>query len=217
MSKVAIAIKSCHRYPDRRQAQLATWLPDVEWDYFYLVGNCPPGVRPSVTDDDRRVLQCDVSDEFPNIAPKIWCAARYALESNITHLFVVDDDTYVCSSRLVQAFRPRLDYVGWVRPEGIPWNGIHLPYMQGSAYWLSERAMEHVVQATDVMRPGVIDDGAVGAALANKVPFTHDYRYECGPEPWRRPMKSNNVITTHKCLPARMHEVHMDWMRSCAI
>lgn len=208
--KQAIAIKSCHRYPDRRQAQLATWLPDVDWDYFFLVGNCPPGVRPSASEDDSHVLNCDVADEFGRMAPKVWCACRYALGSNITNLFICDDDTYACFPRLKAAGygSRRLDYVGWVRT-------CSVPYIQGSAYWLSERAMEYVVKAADIMRPGVIDDGAVGTALVDKVPFTHDYRYDPGPEAARRPLKGNMVITAHKCLPARMHEVHTDWVKSC--
>ena len=204
----------------------------MEWDYFYLVGNCPPGVAPSVTPGDRSILECDVSDEFPNIAPKVWCACRYALESNITNLFLCDDDTYVCWPRLKAAgCLRRLDYVGWVRPEPvrIDYQGAgqyeqqlwskrpRTPYIQGSAYWLSERAMEHVVKATDIMQPGVIDDGAVGLVLVDKVPFTHDWRYEPGPAPNRRPLKGNNVITTHKCLPAMMQQVHGDWVRSCNI
>ena len=112
--KYAVAIKSCHRYADRAAAQRETWIQDLEADYFHLVGICPPGTRPAPADP--HTLACDVSDAFADIAPKVWCACRYALEASLQSLFICDDDTYVVPARLAQA-ATRRDYVGFVRTQ----------------------------------------------------------------------------------------------------
>lgn len=201
--KTAIAIKSCHKHAERRQAQLDTWLKYADTDFFYLIGNPTPGNGgPVITD----ALACDVSDAFENIAPKILYACMYALSSNITNLFVCDDDTYAFYSRLMKSGFEKLDYVGHMRTDGIDYNQ-NIPYAQGSAYWLTARSMEHIVKRSDIMRGGIIDDGAVGQCLIDKVPFTHDCRYHPGPAPIA-PDSRNNVITTHKCQPAMMRQVH---------
>ena len=205
--KIAIAIKSCHRYADRRYACEATWIPKLDCDWFFVLGRDSNG---SVLDVPN-ALNCDVADEFGRMAPKVWCACKYALEENVQRLFICDDDTYVCVPRLNACGMSFQDYVGFVRPAG-----FDVPYIQGSGYWLSAKAMEHVVAAQSVMRPGVIDDGAVGLALDGKVALVHDRRYEPGPDPTRI-TKENALITTHKCLPGVMQQVHADWMKSCTI
>jgi hypothetical protein len=200
--KVAVAIKSCHKHADRRAAQLATWLPELDADFFFLIGNPVP-----VGND---FLYCQTSDAFADIAPKVFLACKYALDENITNLCVCDDDTYIRPERLMQSYFWKGDYIGFMRTSGLDYNqGV--PYAQGSAFWLSERSMEHIVQRPDIMVPGVIDDGAVGRCLIDKVRFTHDWRYEPGPYPERAPAPGNNVITTHKCLPAQMLAVHKAW------
>lgn len=206
MPKVLIAIKSCHRYADRRAACTATWLPQVDWaDRVFLLGRPVPGAIPS------NVLACDVSDAFTDIAPKVAVACMYALANNFTHLFVCDDDTYVRPDRLAKCGYENHDYIGFMRVNGIDYNkGI--PYAQGSAFWLSARAME-IVATSPVMQPGIIDDGAVGQALIDKVAFVHDYRYQPGPNITFdiAPHPTNKIITAHKAQPALMHTLHKPW------
>lgn len=208
--KVKVAIKSTHRYPERRQAQLATWLPDLDADYFFLLG-----INPKATHQDLPVLDalnCNVSDAFENIAPKVLCACKYALDENVTNLLICDDDTYLRPERLLKSSFWRGDYIGFMRTSGLDYN-LNTPYAQGSCFWMSERAMEWVVRGEIIMRPGIIDDGAVGQCLVDRVQFTHDHRYEPGPYPERQPLPSNNVISTHKCLPNVMRQVHDTWLR----
>lgn len=207
---IKVAIKSCHKHAARRQNQQETWLRHLDADFFYLIGNpTPQNGGPTLPE----VLSCDVSDEFENIAPKIKVACRYALDENADFLFVCDDDTYVRPDRLLRSGFIHGDYIGFMRTSGLDYNkGV--PYAQGSAYWLSARAMELVVLSS-VMQNGIIDDGAVGQALVDKVPFTHDWRYEPGPHPIRRPLPENNLITTHKCHSADlMQSVHLPFTRN---
>lgn len=197
--KVKVCIKSCHAHPERRQAQRETWLPELDVDFFFLIGGAPT--------DEKDVLYCQAPDTFSSIAPKVWCACKYALEENVTNLFVCDDDTYCRPDRLLgpDAYYWKGDYIGFVRTNGVP-------YIQGSAYWLSERSMEQVVLHKEIMRPDVIDDGAVGQCLVDRVQFVHDWRYQPGPNGLETaPLPQNNFITTHKCLPAQMKVAHKPW------
>ena len=207
MPKVAVAIKSCHKNHVRRTAQLATWIPQLECDFFFLIGNPTPANGGPVISD---ALSCDVPDAFDSIAPKVYCACKYALETDVRNLLICDDDTYVCASRLLKSGYARYQYVGFVRPYGDIANG-HVPYMQGSAFWLGEKAMEHIVTSNE-MRPKIIDDGAVGRALCGKVPYVHDARYWPGPGCEKVPTPQNDLITTHKATSMQIMEaLHAPW------
>jgi len=196
--KAAVAIKSCHKYADRRAVQLATWIPQLDTDFFFIIG----GPAPVGTD----FLYCNaLSDSFTDLAPKVLCAVEYALESNVTNLCVLDDDTYVVPPRLMKCGFHHFDYLGFVRNYGMT------PYMQGSCYWLSERAMERILKHRDYMTTGVPDDVAVGRCLYGEVPFTHEHRFAVGepyPEPDRWPHADNETVSCHKVSPQRMLCVH---------
>lgn len=213
--KTIVLIKSCHRHAERRAACRATWLPRLDWaDSLFLIGQPTPAQGAPVLDDS---LACNVSDEFPNIAPKVRCGFAFALEHNYDFAFVCDDDTYVVPERLRTSNYWRYDYTGFVRTYPYAYNNIARPYIQGAGYWVSARAMVQAVCSPIMLRPAVIDDGALGHALYGKVPFVHDDRYEPGPD-WhdRYPERGNNVITTHKCLPNEMPALHDLWRRACA-
>lgn len=195
--KPAIAIKSCHTYDNRRKVQLDTWLRNVDADFFFVLGNTSACDMPSLTD----ALVCDVSDDYKDLAPKVFNACEYALTENVTNLLVCDDDTYIHWPRMLVSGFEELDYLGFVRNYG------PVPYMQGSCFWLNERAM-HAIVSSSSMLPGVPDDVAVGRCLYGKVPFTHEHRYQVGgpyPEPEQWPSKTNNIIASHKMNFMMMH------------
>lgn len=197
--KVIVAIKSCHVHAARRYACKTTWLPALDWaESFFIVGR---GQSLPVAGS----LQCDVSDTFQNIAPKVRCACMYALEVGAHFMFVCDDDTYVVPARLRAAVPVGQDYVGHLRVGHLGYNG-EVPYAQGSGYWVSAHAMELIVASPEI-KEGVIDDGAVGRALINKVAFVHDRRYVPGPV-CSDVLSVPGWITAHKCLPTQMQMVH---------
>ena len=195
--KYALAIKSCHKYAERRQAQLDTWLKHVDADFFFVIGN------PRVAVPD--ALLCDVSDAFTDIAPKVLGAVTYALDNNVTNLVVIDDDTYLCWPRMLASGFQKFDYLGFVRSYS------ECPYMQGACFSLSARAMERIMKNSFYLRNGVPDDVAVGRALYGEVPFTHEHRFSVGapyPAPHMWPQKDNDIIAAHKLLPALMRDCH---------
>lgn len=199
--RLLTVIKSCHKHAARRAACEATWLPNLQMDYVYLLGR-------STTPQEITgpAIISDLPDDFENIGPKVHAACNYAYHGGVDWLFVCDDDTYVHPGRLMGAIPYGLDYVGWYRPNGHPMLGM-VPYIQGSAYWLSRRAMEAVVNSRTMLQTGP-DDCLLGVTLWNKVPFTHDGRYEPGPNHERFPTVFNDVVTTHKCLPNVMPMLH---------
>ena len=204
-TNIKIAIKSSHRYADRRQAQYDTWLQELDEDFFFVVGD----PKPSGSD---MLYARGCSDEFANIAPKVLLACQYALSESVTHLLVLDDDTYLRPERALASGFEAFDAVGFVRNNG------PCPYLQGSCFWLSQRAMEAVVEHSDFMVNGVPDDVAVGRCLtAEGIHLVHEHRFSIG-EPYvredREPRCSNNIIACHKCLPPTMRRVHSDWLLS---
>jgi hypothetical protein len=208
MTKVHIAIKSCHKYAERRAAQLDTWLGDCEVEYFFLVGESAQPRRPSF---DCGRIHCPSSDDFANIAPKVWYACRQALQARVTNLFVCDDDSYVVPARLLSTDFAKHDYIGFVRSHCTP------PYMQGSSFWLSERAMHFIVAQPEKMGIGIPDDVAVGRCLYGNVPFVHEHRFAVAdpyPQQDKWPAQRNDIISCHKCLPDVMHKVHEHWQAS---
>lgn len=203
--KPAIAIKSCHKYGERRTAQLKTWLRKCDIEFFFILGQPLPNLDALGFHQD--TLHCDVSDSFKDIAPKVACACLYALEQNITNLLVCDDDSYIVFDRMMKSGYEKFDYVGHMRTDDIDYNrGV--PYAQGHAYWLSAYSMERVAKNRGLMRPGIIDDGAVGQALDGLVPLTHDRRYRPGPVP-TLPFPDSDFVSLHKCDPATIQNVHL--------
>lgn len=197
--KTAIAIKSCHKYADRRQAQRDTWLKGVDTDFFFVIGDPEP-----LTESDLLYLP-GRSDAFTDIAPKVLGAVEYALEENVTNLLVCDDDTYVYWARMHHSRSEMFDYSGFIRSHG------NRPYMQGSCFWLSERSMQQIVKRADLMGAGYPDDAAVGQCLYGEVPFVHEHRYAVGdpyPEPHQWPSNDNNICACHKMNFMQMHACH---------
>lgn len=195
--RVALAIKSCHRYADRRAAQVATWLQEWPHEYVFLIGQPTHRIPNS--------LCCQVSDAFENIAPKIVCACLWALESNYEHLVLADDDTYLRPDKLLLSGFEKQDYMGHLRVGNLGYNE-NCPYAQGHCYTLSARAMELIV-ASPLMVGGVIDDGAVGRVLVERVPFCHDRRFSPGPD-FLDAVRVPGWISAHKVLPKHMQEIH---------
>jgi hypothetical protein len=204
-NRTALAIKSCHKYAERRKALYDTWLKDVDTDFFFLLGAAPNGAPDCDGIPDALYSSAVTSDAFADIAPKILLAVEYALEDNVANLCVCDDDSYICWPRMKDSGFEKFDYLGFVRNYG------HVPYMQGSCYCLSERAMEEIVRRSSIMRCGIPDDVAVGHCLNRAVPYTHEHRFQVSdpyPEPQQWPRKDNDIIAVHKLNTLQMRECH---------
>lgn len=200
---VAVLIKSCRKNRERRDACRETWLHDLKWPYKFLVGADGGDRSAVIVGDEPDVLIVEARDGYREIAPKLQLGIGF-MSKGLTNLFVCDDDTYVAVKRLEES-KPRGAYVGWLREQG---------YVQGSAIWYSQRAMQAIVDSREMEQTDVMDDVHVGPVLARYGIFgTDDRRYYPGPEPMRI-SSVNNYITTHKCFPDTMRWIHDDWKKN---
>jgi hypothetical protein len=203
--KPLVIIKSCHKHSARRGAVRATWLPALTWDRMFVLGQQPPGVGRWV--NEPYAMLFPVSDEFPNIAPKVHAALKWGLGYQYDTFFICDDDSYVIPKLLERVpDEEPFDYVGWFRPDGGA--AYPLPYIQASGMFLSQRAAEIVVASSEMV-DGIPDDIAVGRALYEKVAFTHDSRFHPGPVPHL----FERTIKTHKALPDTMRLLHEEYLK----
>lgn len=154
--RILIAIKSCHKYAHRAQAQRETWIPEVgeAADVFFFLGEKDVySPRP-----DEIVLP--VSDTYSALPAKTRGICRWAAERRYDFVFTCDDDTYVQPDRLLRSGFEQHDYVGRFRG---PSGGYAAPYCSGFAYWLSRRALEIV--AAQQLGQDTADDRWIGNVL----------------------------------------------------
>lgn len=218
--KVFFLIKSCRKNRDRRDVCRETWLHELSWaDYGFVVGrDATPGPLTEserLRVDEPDVFSFDLKDDFPNIARKLAAALDLVIrdsEKKYTHVFVVDDDTYVLTPRLVDFLldldRTEEKYVHCFERKYVDeytTGKVSQHYPQGSAYLLPRFAADRIVRSSE-MRDGVPDDVAVGNALSNTdVQYRHSDRFWPGPTFSEAP---RNAITLHKCSPDDMRSLH---------
>jgi hypothetical protein len=201
--KTLIAVLTCARYLDRRNAVRDTWMPwvtklnaDVDVKFF-------SGKEPCLADDscgDIVHLYCpDTYDELPQKTLKL---IEYTLAHGYDRLIKVDDDTFFAPlPEYFLAFEH--DYAGNVRQR--PPHNDFVDYAQGGCYTLSRVAMEAVL-AQGLPKTG-LEDGNVGKALkaAGILPkmidrCKTDYRHG-------QPRMGNDIISAHSMTPQIMHDI----------
>jgi hypothetical protein len=194
-----LAIKSTHKYADRRAAIRSTWLPDLTIPHKFILGlpafipnrrlrrrRPAPPVKPLLADE----LQFHVDDSFRSIAPKIQATAVYALANGFHRLVICDDDTFCIPARL-QAFlnaHHSADVYAYLRPD----------YPQGSMCVYGLHAIERLAVSNELVNC-IPDDVAVGRALQGMI-WQHTEQFQPGPVP-RLILRDNDLISTHKALP----------------
>ena len=139
--EVLIGILSCKKYADRADAQRRTWIPLAK----------EAGYDVEVFDGERLM----VPDDYLSLPLKTRALCRWAFEKGYRTLFKVDDDCYVHVKNLSV---PPYDYAGIVFPPNdcgnttlnippFPRGTIKFPYASGGGYWLSDKAMQIIIDA----------------------------------------------------------------------
>lgn len=164
--KVLIAILSCHALRHYEQAQRDTWIKDIPEgvDHKFFLGSAD-------TSRGADEVFLDTGDTFSDITEKVVAMFRWALEHGYDFVFKADLDTLVCPVALLASGFEQHDYVG----------GLNNFFASGgSGYWLSRRAIQHVVDRPVV--PGPTEDVHVGqAVLDNGLELHSDFRYKFFP------------------------------------
>lgn len=161
----AVLMVSCHEYLDRMSACAETWVQELyriaEIPTIFVVGD--PSLRdPYSFNFDHNILKVRTGDDYWSLSAKVQEALRWVVdETNITHVFKCDDDTFI-NPQVFSEFVLHGAYIGSLMSfEEDP----SLVYTSGGAgYFLNREAMEIVVSDPEVAA-NRFEDVAVGYAL----------------------------------------------------
>lgn len=203
--KILVAVLTCARYLDRRNACRDTWFPWVERLNENVTAKFFAGNVPCLADDDvGDITHLYCSDGYQELPQKTLRLVEYAVANNFDFLVKADDDTFLMPLPEYLAALTAHDYVGNVRQHA-PHND-NVDYAQGGLYCLSRVAMEAVLKHG---LPAIgLEDGNVGKALkaAGILPVNlpervkTDYRHGT-------PAIGNDVISAHSCTAQILHEI----------
>ena len=154
MSKLLAAIPACHRHDYgglenasrvtnnealRMSALRDTWLKNCPADYRFFYGH---GSGELKADE----VQLDVPDDYEHLPHKIRESCRWALDHDYTHIYRVDNDSYVYMDRLLKSGFEDHDYTGYCLdyPYHLEMHG-HRYATGGAGFILNRRAMQIVI------------------------------------------------------------------------
>jgi hypothetical protein len=218
--KILIAIKTCHRYAARAQAQRETWIPRLAaaipsgWtvDLRFVVGRPPAGAPPGPLGPD--VTRLEAEDGYYELPGKMRALFQWAQERGYDHVFTCDDDVYLVPERLLASDFAAHDYSGRLRG---PSGAFPAPYASGFAMWLSRGAVE--ILAAAPIGAHRRDDRWIGNVL-------WEHGIHCHREPQFVIAQSarnvacaeagaradNQVIAAGEYSPAEMQREHTAWL-----
>jgi hypothetical protein len=215
--KRLIAVVTCHQYAypkndegaahhsrvdlERSSAIRRTWYNDwlkyqdrIDLKFVYGRGadRCPEA--------DEVFLDC--GDDYYSLPEKVQKTFEWCLANGYEQILKCDDDVFVYVDRLVSDFGND-DY------RGFEVEAATGKYASGTAYWISRRAMETVVN-TKLNSEEWAEDKAVGAALhKNGIVLVNDCHFQCCHCPGcesRYPISKR--ITSHTVDPRKMVELY---------
>lgn len=186
-----VGLLACQALTDRRKLCRDTWLPEVQSlgiDVVFLIGGHTHFERRG----DELWLPC--GDTYQQLPQKTTAFCRWATqETDATHLFKADDDTFIHPSRFaafLAAVQPGQDYIGneW-KPRA--------RYASGGAGYLLSRTAANIVAKMRKLRGA--EDVEVGYTMRNNgVQLRLDNRFTPFGNAQKRPLPTNDLITTHK-------------------
>lgn len=195
--RILIAICSCHRHEERREACRATWLtrlpPHVAAFFFIGTGgNAPPAAN---------TLYLDVADDYAALTKKTASMLRGAVQRwPFDYLFKCDDDTFVAAPRLHELCGHEMCAFLWSNPQ---------KSASGGAGYLLSRALAARLP-DEINESGYYEDVEVTLAArrlhAGIVPTP---RLRPGHEQYPRP--ENDLISAHWCAPETLQRIHACW------
>lgn len=190
MDKLLIAVVTCEKFKDRADAQRQTWVPLVRgMDVRFFLGKQERTPQP-----DEVFL--DAPDDYHSLPLKVQRMFQWALANGYTKVLKADDDTYIYPDRLLPSIPPQ-DYAGFINATPPK------PWCSGFAYWLSERAMRIVAEAT-IPEGEWAEDRFVGGVLFDHgIRPNYDPRYTLRIPAWRAP-NLHTAVAYVDCMPQPM-------------
>lgn len=139
--KSLIAVVNARTRPEWANAVRRSWLPQVpadKADVRFFVGR---GGKPVPAD----TVELDCDDSYQGLPEKVRAIFRWAYEREYGNVLKCDDDVILRPNALLDSGYDRFDYVG--RENRKPTDLVPFTVPMGFNYWLSNKAMSHVVGA----------------------------------------------------------------------
>ena len=180
-----LLILNCTKFEYKRQQQLNTWLKNPAISLWFHVRGNEEQTEEYIFDLTERILTVKTPDDYLSLPKKIYTAFKAIRETypDITHILKTDDDMDCNRSALVSQLDLYLqyDYGGFIIK--VPWHMstyhyMYVPnskpepveatdYATGRFYFVSARAVDHILLYKDLFWTRVFEDNIVGAALKN--------------------------------------------------
>jgi GT2 family glycosyltransferase len=204
--KILIAVLTCSRYLDRRNAVRDSWMSWVRKLNDNLDVKFFSGTDPCPADDmigDIVHLSCP--DDYEHLPYKTFELCKYALANRYDNLIKVDDDTFLMPMPDYLAELTSVPCMASMRID--PPHNDRIKYPQGGCYSLDKRAMLAVVKQPLLFRQTGLEDALVGKALFSMgVPQIHSERIKTDHR-LGFPSLDNDIISTHACSPDALREI----------
>ena len=192
--KILIGICSCDRFSERRRAIRETWLRNLPFGINVLFFSGDAGET-----DEPGLVSLPVEDSYEQLAAKVHCFYRYALEHyDFEYLFKCDDDTYVRPERLCRLPRSGVDFLGSMQ--------VLQGYAQGGAGYLMSRPMVKHFASETVTANRPEDVFFTERAIASGMALGSTERLQGYGD--QVPEVDNEIVTGHWLGPFEMKRVH---------
>lgn len=213
--RLLIAIPTCHSlvYPQhdqgaahhnrtdnvRSSAIRNTWYKDAagKIDVKFFYGRWPAEATRLPQDDE---IFLDVLDDYYSLPVKVQTMFQWCLDEGYDQVLKCDDDVFVYIDRLLGDFRPT-DYKGYQV------SAVDGPYASGTAYWVSRRAMQLIVN--EPWNGDWAEDKWVGKTLLKHgIALENDERFHCCHcADCLRSFPEEKRISSHTVSPERIYEL----------
>lgn len=190
--KLLIGLLACQEYKQRRQLCRSTWLsqaPSHGLDYVFLIGGHDRAERRG---DE---LWLPVGDQYYDLPKKTKAFCEWVdKETDFTHVWKADDDTYCCIPRFAWWLEHRYKGQPYV---GNEWDK-NTKYASGGAGYLLDRTAIQAA-AKDLNTRKKYEDLEMGKVMRrHHIPFTIDNHFIAFGNDVLRPLPDNRIISTHK-------------------
>lgn len=186
-----------------RATWMCEWPPDTFIPHKFIF---PADYTPQFPDE----ISVDAPDGLHNTSLKIHAVAKWTLENEYTHAFIIPTDCYVVTPRLLASGFQKHQYVGYHTYDERHIGG-------GSGYWVDRSALAAMARFGPY--PDYEDRWTGAACAAAGIPADHDPRYTS----WEQPESLRpGVITIHLSKgtgnydPKWMLERHREYFKGVA-
>jgi hypothetical protein len=188
---IILLIMNCKKYANKADHQKSTWLPllPTYLKYFHVVGD-ETMTKEYEFDHDTNLLTLKVADDYNSLPKKVIAAFKaVTLAYNVKYIFKTDDDQMVSHIKffdtisalitkresnyggfIVDIKQPYLSEYSRIHPELPSYLPIYkTKYCSGRFYFLSLKAVLHLLSKRENIEREYLEDYAIGLNLTHEL------------------------------------------------